>query len=152
MNRPSGVAVDSDGVIYVADWLNNRLQVFDPDGNFVTARTGDATVSKWGKEKLDANPEMWEERQRAYGMEREKDFWGPTGVAVDDEAGFSWLNRPVTASRCIASSLLPLLVHACKIPQWPAVLNSGLTWHGERRYRHRLCWLQGLPTPRKKVT
>jgi len=85
LNRPSGVAVDNDGVIYVADWLNNRLQVFDPDGNFVTARTGDATISKWGKEKLDANAEMWGERQRAYGLEREKDFWGPTGVCVDDQ-------------------------------------------------------------------
>jgi DNA-binding beta-propeller fold protein YncE len=85
LNRPSGVAVDNDGVIYVADWLNNRLQVFDTDGNFVTARTGDATISKWGKEKLDANAEMWGERQRAYGMEREKDFWGPTGVCVDNE-------------------------------------------------------------------
>lgn len=85
LNRPSGVAVDKDGVIYVADWLNNRLQVFDAEGHFVTARTGDATISKWGKEKLDANPEMWEERERAYGLEREKDFWGPTGVTVDDE-------------------------------------------------------------------
>jgi DNA-binding beta-propeller fold protein YncE len=85
LNRPSGVAVDSEGVSYVADWLNNRLQVFDPDGNFVTARTGDATISKWGKEKLDANAEMWGERQRAYGLEREKDFWGPTGVCVDDQ-------------------------------------------------------------------
>jgi len=85
LNRPSGVAVDNDGVIYVADWLNDRLQVFDPDGNFVTARTGDATISKWGKEKLDANAEMWGERQRAYGLEREKDFWGPTGVCVDDQ-------------------------------------------------------------------
>jgi DNA-binding beta-propeller fold protein YncE len=84
-NRPSGVAVDNDGVIYVADWLNNRLQVFDADGTFVTARTGDATVSKWGKEKLDANAEMWQERERAWGLEREKDFWGPTGVCVDDE-------------------------------------------------------------------
>ena len=43
------------------------------------------TVSKWGKEKLDANAEMWGERERAYGLEREKDFWGPTGVTVDDE-------------------------------------------------------------------
>lgn len=84
-NRPSGVAVDQDGVIYVADWLNNRLQVFDAEGTFVTLRTGDATVSKWGKEKLDANAEMWGERDRAYGLEREKDFWGPTGVTVDDE-------------------------------------------------------------------
>jgi DNA-binding beta-propeller fold protein YncE len=84
-NRPSGIAVDNDGVSYVADWLNNRLQVFDPEGNFVTLRTGDATISKWAKEKLDANAEMWTERERAYGLEREKDFWGPTGVAVDDE-------------------------------------------------------------------
>ncbi|MBM3224199.1 MAG: 6-bladed beta-propeller [Candidatus Tectomicrobia bacterium] len=83
LNRPSGVAVDSDGNIYVADWLNDRLQVFDADGNFATIRTGDATISKWAKEKLDANAEMWDERERAYGIEREKDFWGPTGVAVD---------------------------------------------------------------------
>jgi DNA-binding beta-propeller fold protein YncE len=84
-NRPSGVAVDQEGVIYVADWLNNRLQVFAPDGSFITLRTGDATISKWAKEKLDANPEMWKERERAYGLEREKLFWGPTAVAVDDE-------------------------------------------------------------------
>lgn len=85
LNRPSGVAVDNDGVVYVADWLNNRLVVFDGDGTFVTARTGDATISKWGKAKLDANPEMWAERERAWGLEREKDFWGPTGVCVDDQ-------------------------------------------------------------------
>jgi DNA-binding beta-propeller fold protein YncE len=84
-NRPSGVAVDRDGAIYVADWLNDRLQVFDADGIFVEARAGEATVSKWGQAKLDANAEMWEERQRAYGLEREKLFWGPTGVTVDDE-------------------------------------------------------------------
>jgi len=84
-NRPSGVAVDQEGVIYVADWLNNRLQVFGPDGSFITSRNGDATISKWAKEKLDANPEMWQERERAYGLEREKLFWGPTAVTVDDE-------------------------------------------------------------------
>jgi DNA-binding beta-propeller fold protein YncE len=84
-NRPTGVAVDNDGIIYVADWLNNRLQVFDADGAFITLKTGDATVSKWGKDKLDANPEMWGERERAQGLEREKDFWGPNSVAVDDE-------------------------------------------------------------------
>ena len=85
LNRPAGVAVDKDGVVYVADWLNNRLQVFGPDGNFATMKTGDATISKWGKDKLDANPEMWGERERAPELEREKDFWVPTGVTVDDD-------------------------------------------------------------------
>ena len=84
-DRPTGVAVDLDGVIYVADWLNNRLQYFDQDGNFVGLKTGDAGISKWGQDKLDANVEMWGERDRAQGLEREKDFWGPTGVTVDDQ-------------------------------------------------------------------
>ena len=84
-NRPSSVAVDKEGIIYVTDWLNDRLQVFGADGRFITKMTGDATISKWGKAKLDANPEMWAERERAVGLEREKLFWGPTGVEVDDE-------------------------------------------------------------------
>ena len=60
------------------------MQYFDPDGNFCGEKTGEATVSKWGKDKLDANPEMWDERERAPGLERERDFWAPTGVAVDE--------------------------------------------------------------------
>ena len=84
-DRPNDVAVDKDGIIYVTDWLNDRLQVFGVDGSFITVLKGDATVSKWGKEKLDANPEMWGERERSQGLEREKLFWGPSGVDVDDE-------------------------------------------------------------------
>jgi DNA-binding beta-propeller fold protein YncE len=84
-DRPTDVAVDHDGVIYVSDWLNNRLQIFDETGKFIDLKTGEAGLSKWGKDKLDANPEMYGERDRAQGLEREKDFWGPTGVTVDDE-------------------------------------------------------------------
>ena len=84
-NRPTDVAVDKDGIIYVADWLNDRIQVFETDGSFVTLRSGEATVSKWGKDKLDANPEMWGERERAEGLERERLFWAPSGIAVDDQ-------------------------------------------------------------------
>ena len=84
-NRPTGVAVDKDGIIYVTDWLNDRLQVFDVDGSFITVRTGDATVSKWAKDKLDANSEMWGERERSQGLEREKLLWVPIAVDVDDE-------------------------------------------------------------------
>ena len=84
-NRPTDVAVDKDGIIYVTDWMNHRLQVFGAGGDFITKLTGDATVSKWGKAKVDANPEMWKERERASGLEREKLFWGPTAVEVDNE-------------------------------------------------------------------
>ncbi len=84
-NRPTGIAVDQDGVIYVADWRNERLQVFNADGSFIMQLAGEATVSKWGKEKLDANAEMWQQRARAQGLEREKRFWGPTAVVADAE-------------------------------------------------------------------
>ena len=84
-NRPSGVAVDKDGIIYVTDWGNNRLQVFGPDGSFITKMTGDATVSKWGTDRLNANPEMLEDRDRAPGLEREKLFDRPMAVEVDNE-------------------------------------------------------------------
>ena len=84
-NRPTGVAVDNSGIIYVTDYMNDRLQVFGDDGSFITKLTGDATISKWGKAKLDANPEMWEERDRAPDLEREKLFWGPIAVEVDDD-------------------------------------------------------------------
>lgn len=84
-NRPTGIAVDRDGMIYVADWRNERLQVFDADGSFIMQLAGEATISKWGKEKLDANAEMWQQRARAQELEREKRFWGPIAVAVDAE-------------------------------------------------------------------
>ena len=84
-NRPTDVAVDKDGIIYVADWLNDRIQVFDADGSFLALDIGNAGVSKWGKDKLDANPEMWGERERAQGLERERLFWAPSGIAVDDQ-------------------------------------------------------------------
>lgn len=83
LSRPTGIAVDGDGVMYVADWRNNRLQVLAADGSFITALTGEATISRWGKEKLDANPEMWYQRQRAQGLGQERQFWGPSAVVVD---------------------------------------------------------------------
>lgn len=34
--KPTNVAVDEDGNLYVTDTLNNRVQIFDPDGNFIS--------------------------------------------------------------------------------------------------------------------
>ena len=84
-HRPSGVSVDKDGIIYVTDWGNNRVQVFGADGTFITKMTGEGTLSKWGTDKVNANAEMWKEREIAQGMEREKLFFGPIAVDVDDE-------------------------------------------------------------------
>jgi len=34
--KPTGVAVDPDGNLYVCDTLNNRIEIFDADGKFVS--------------------------------------------------------------------------------------------------------------------
>ena len=79
------MAVDKDGDIYVSDWANNRLQMFDSSGNHIHSFLGDATLSKWGIAKLDSNDYMWNERESAWGLEREKNFWHPIAVDVDPE-------------------------------------------------------------------
>jgi DNA-binding beta-propeller fold protein YncE len=33
--KPTGVAVDADGNLYVCDTLNNRVEIFDADGRFI---------------------------------------------------------------------------------------------------------------------
>jgi len=85
-NRPSGVAVDQEGYIYVVDWGNDRVQGFDPQGGFVTKFIGDAGLSKWGVDRLAANPEnMLGARQQAKSLDPEKRFFHPVGIEVDSE-------------------------------------------------------------------
>jgi len=84
LSRPSGVAVDADGNIYVADWGNDRVQVFDQAGRFSTEILGDATMSKWGEERLSSNPEnMLGQRRQARSLEPEKRFVHPVSVKID---------------------------------------------------------------------
>ncbi len=35
--KPGGMAVDKDGNLYVADTMNNRIEIFDADGQFIRA-------------------------------------------------------------------------------------------------------------------
>jgi DNA-binding beta-propeller fold protein YncE len=85
-NRPTGVAVDRDGDIYVTDYKNDRVQVFTAEGRFTTVIQGQATLSKWGRERLEIDPTIMRARQRARDLEeREGPFQGPISVAVDDQ-------------------------------------------------------------------
>ena len=83
--RPTGVAVDKDGDIYVADWMNDRVQVFTGDARYVTTFLGEASLSKWGAEKLNSNPDMIRQRNMVQNKEAERRLWRPKAVAVDSE-------------------------------------------------------------------
>ena len=84
-NRPAGVAVDKDGDIYVADWGNNRVQVLAPDGRHITTFVGDATMSRWGQAKLDANPDMVRQRNMVRDLGPERVFMNPVAIEVDPQ-------------------------------------------------------------------
>ena len=83
-NRPTGVSVDKDGDIYVAEWLNNRVQVLTSEGRFITEFTGDAGLSKWGVAKIDSNPDMIRQRNGVRDFTPERVLHAPIAVKVDD--------------------------------------------------------------------
>ena len=86
LNHPTDVAVDTDGDIYVTDWGNHRVCVFDAQGSPIATLIGDAQVmSKWGQQSIDANPDMMKARRRAKSLEPEYRFCFPTAVDFDPE-------------------------------------------------------------------
>lgn len=85
-NHPTDVAVDTDGDIYIADWGNHRVCIFDAEGSPIANLIGDAQVmSKWGQQSIDANPDMMKARRRARSLEPEWRFCFPTAVDFDPE-------------------------------------------------------------------
>ena len=95
LNHPTKVAVDKDGIIYVADFKNDRLQVFDAEGNYIAQLHGEATLSKWGRERVELDPTIVKARELAHNLhEREKLFHGPISVEVDDEGRIFVLECP----------------------------------------------------------
>ena len=100
LNRPASVAVDAEGNMYVADWGNDRVVVMDPDGGFVMSLRGQADISPWAREFLDANQDESAARakskletvvnMRGKGTHEESShieryFWAPTSVKLDSD-------------------------------------------------------------------
>ena len=84
-NHPTDVAVDKYGDMYVTEYGNDRVQVLTPDGRHITTLTGDAGLSTWGVDKLNANPDMIRQRKLLRDLSEEKKLWGPVAVAIDEQ-------------------------------------------------------------------
>ena len=87
LNHPTGVCVDGDGDVYVVDWLNERVVIYDEDSKPITYLYGDAVeVSKWGEIGLNSNPDMVKRRNQVQDqVEQQRKFRLPTGCAFDVE-------------------------------------------------------------------
>jgi len=84
LNHPTGVAIDPDGDIYVTDWANHRLCIFDKEGRPLANLLGDAQVmSKWGQQSIDANPDMMKAYRRVQNLEQLWRFCFPTAVVFN---------------------------------------------------------------------
>ncbi len=81
--RPSSVAVDQHGDIYIVDRGNNRVLIFNHRGMFMESLIGNGTMSNSGVERLLANPDALRLRENASNFDMEKRFYNPTSVKVD---------------------------------------------------------------------
>ena len=93
LNFPTDVAVDPDGDVYVCDWSKNawargRIQIFDPQGKFITGLVGDAQqLSTWAQMTVDANADYIKRRREVHSTEPEWTFAQPTAVEFDQANG-----------------------------------------------------------------
>ena len=81
LDRPAGVAVDSDGDIYVADMRNNRVQQFDATGQYVGKFLGDALVDEARRARLRRRGLRASE---VASLEQRKSLLHPMSVRLDD--------------------------------------------------------------------
>jgi len=62
-SRPTNVAVDKDGNLYVSDTFNNRIEIFDADGNFIRefgkAGDGPGYFARPKGVAIDADGHVW---------------------------------------------------------------------------------------------
>jgi sugar lactone lactonase YvrE len=102
--RPTGLAIDQDGNLYVADTLNNRIEIFDADGKFIStfgkAGDGPGYFSRPKGVAIDSDGHIWvvdgmQDRVQVYNQDAQLlisfgghgllpgQFQGLVGVATD---------------------------------------------------------------------
>ena len=114
------MAVDPDGDIYVADWGNHRLCIFDAEGTPLTHLVGDAQVmSKWGQQSIDANPDMMKAYRRARNLEPLWRFCFPTAVDFDPKTdriivADSQRTAFRSTARCVTTSISRRTCRTCR--------------------------------------
>ncbi|MFQ6029119.1 MAG: NHL repeat-containing protein [Dehalococcoidia bacterium] len=84
LNHPTDVAVDADGDVYVVDWMNERVVIFDYSANPVATLRGDShELSPWAQMTLAANPDLETARRRVKNPEIQNYFRMPVGCTYD---------------------------------------------------------------------
>ena len=95
--RPSDVTQDKNGFYYVCDWGNQKIQIFEKDFNYCGFLRGEATISEWAKEYLEANIDEKKAREsfvpvipidnlepHEESARIESYFWDPTSIIIDN--------------------------------------------------------------------
>jgi sugar lactone lactonase YvrE len=102
--KPTGVAVDQDGNLYVCDTLNNRIEIFDADGKFIStfgkAGDGPGYFARPKGVAIDSDGHIWvvdgvQDRVQVFNKEQQLlitfgghgllpgQFQGLVGIATD---------------------------------------------------------------------
>ena len=104
LSKPTGVAVDAEGNLYVADTMNNRIEIFDADGQFVStfgkAGDGPGYFARPKGVAIDSDGHIWvadgvQDRVQVFNKEGQLlisfgghgllpgQFQGLVGIAID---------------------------------------------------------------------
>jgi len=76
--------VDGDGDVYVVDWMNERVVIFDEEAAPVATLRGEAAgLSKWAEMSVAANPDMEKARRRVKAPEIQNYFRMPLACTFD---------------------------------------------------------------------